>query len=79
MRNSPPIQVVHTIAGDSAAQQLAQALVQLSFDAQLQGLSLAPFLAGLRRLAADWPAILQPHVSSLCYLTVAAGETVILH
>lgn len=59
--------------GDQAAQQLAHVLIQLSCDAQHSDLSLAPFLAGLRRLTADWPLILQPHVTLLAYLTIAAG------
>lgn len=59
--------------GDQAAQQLAHVLIQLSFDAQHSGLSLDPFLAGLRRLAAEWPLILQPYVTLLAYLTIAAG------
>ena len=68
------LQPLYCHAGDKAATQLAKVLMQLSFDAQSSALSLTPFLAGLRRLPADWPATLQPYLAALGLLTPAASK-----
>ena len=62
-------------AGDRLAEQLAAVLVQLVFEAQRCGLSLQPFLAGLRRLASEWPSLLTPYIPLLGPCITAAGDS----
>lgn len=66
------------ITGDKLASQLAQVLIQLSFEAQRSAVSLSPYLAGMRRLSADSPAILEPFLPSLGFLTTAASRSCII-
>ncbi len=62
-------------AGDHLAEQLAAVLVQLLFEAQRCGFSLQPFLAGLRRLASEWPSLLTPYIPLLGACITAAGDS----
>jgi len=62
-------------AGDCLAQQLAAVLVQLVFEAHRWGLSLQPFLAGLRRLTSEWPSLLTPYIPLLGACITTAGDS----
>ena len=62
-------------AGDCLAEQLAAVLVQLVFEAQRWGLSLQPFLAGLRRLTSEWPSLLTPYIPLLGACITTAGDS----
>ncbi|KAL0024565.1 hypothetical protein WJX79_008006 [Trebouxia sp. C0005] len=68
-------QSVEGTRGDRVAEQLAAVLVQLVFEAQGSGLSLQPFLAGLRRLASEWPSLLTPYIPLLGACITAAGNS----
>ena len=61
------------MAGDSLAEQLASVLLQLLSEAEQAGQSLQPWLAGLRRLADDWPAALLPFLPFLASCVTIAG------
>lgn len=61
------------MTGDALAEQLARVLLQLLSEAEQAGMSLQPWLAGLRRLAADWPTVLLPFLPFLATCITTAG------
>ena len=62
------------ILGDKVAEHLAGILIQLLFEAQQGGHEVQPFLAGLRRLSAEWPAVLMPFLPFLGSCITSAGQ-----